>query len=410
MRFADAVALYLDDLAALKPGTARAWSSPLRRAAQPAGTYGDPEGSLNATDRKRALKRKGQPRPGLGRRELDNIKTSDLERMVLAIREEALTRKNGIGGHGAQENATTALRAFYAWARREGHTTARPDEHLNYQRTRSLERRAYTMAELQQAAQILDGTRDPELARLLLRLALETGARHNEMLQLRVGDLRRASGVVRLRPKGFAGEYLEAPITAALFDALEGLIERRYRKPPSDDDPVLVYRSGRPITRRYFENLCIKVRTEVPSLGKGEPDWFSTHGLRHTAGTMVQRVGGDAVARRFLGHAARGWMHVENYSKATIDEVREALAAIWGEPLAGSGHGYGRGEEHFQRLEELRRAARTERDSLYWQLQRARARSDELEPDPALVDAFLSADEEQRQSDQRLRRRIGADD
>ena len=86
------------------------------------------------------------------------------------------------------------------------------------------------------------------------------------------------------------------------------------------------------------------------------------------------------------------------------------MAAIWGEPLAGSGHGYGRGEEHFQRLEELRRAARTERDSLDWQLQRARARSDELEPDPALVDAFLSADEEQRQSDQRLRRRIGADD
>ena len=115
----------------------------------------------------------------------------------------------------------------------------------------------------------------------------------------------------------------------------EGLIERRYRKPPKDDDSVLVYRSGRRIIRRYFENLCIKVRAEVPSLGKDEPDWFSTHGLRHTAGTMVQRVGGDAVARRFLGHAARGWMHVENYSKATIDEVREALAAIWGEPLPG---------------------------------------------------------------------------
>ncbi len=410
MRFADAVELYLDDLAALKPGTARAWSSPLRRAAQPAGTYGEPEGTLNATDRKRALKRKGQPRPGLGRRELDNIKTSDLERMVLAIREEALTRKNGIGGHGAQENATTALRALYTWARREGHATARPDEHLNYQRSRSLERRAYTMAELQQAAQILDGTRDPELARLFLRLALETGARHNEMLQLRVGDLRRASGVVRLRPKGFAGEYLEAPITAALFDALEGLIERRYPKPPSDDDPVLVYRSGRPITRRYFENLCIKVRTEVPSLGKGEPDWFSTHGLRHTAGTMVQRVGGDAVARRFLGHAARGWMHVENYAKATIDEVREALAAIWGEPLAGSGHGYGRGEEHFTRLEQLRAAARVERQSEEWRLRRSLDGPDENDPDPAFLEAYHLAEQEAYEDETRALRRLGIED
>ncbi len=410
MRFADAVELYLDDLAALKPGTARAWSSPLRRAAQPAGTYGDPEGSLNATDRKRALKRKGQPRPGLGRRELDNIRTSDLERMVLAIREEALTRKNGIGGHGAQENATTALRALYAWARREGHTTARPDEHLNYQRTRSLERRAYTMPELQQAAQILDGTRDPELARLFLRLALETGARHNEMLQLRVGDLRRASGVIRLRPKGFAGKYLEAPITAALFDALEALVERRYRKPPNDDDPVLVYRSGRPITRRYFENLCIKVRAEVPSLGKGEPDWFSTHGLRHTAGTMVQRVGGDAVARRFLGHAARGWMHVENYSKATIDEVREALAAIWGEPLAGSGHGYGRGEEHFTRLEQLRAAARLERESEDWKLRRALDGPDEHDPDPELMEAYEREQREGLEAQEEFLRRIGVED
>jgi integrase len=409
MRFAEAVELYLEDLAKLRPGTARAWSSPLRRAAEPAATYGDPEPHLNATDRKRAAKRKGQQRPGLGRRDLDTIKTSDLERLVLAIREEARTRKNGIGGHGAQENATTALRALYVWARREGYTTARSDEHLNYQRSRSLERRAYTLEELRKVAQVLDGTRDPELARLFLRLALETGARHNELLELRVRDLRSASGVVRLRPKGFAGEYLEAPITAALFDALEGLIENRYPDGYSDDDPVLVYRSGRPITRRYFENLCIKVREEVPSLGKGEPDWFSTHGLRHTAGTMVQRVGGDAVARRFLGHSARGRMHFEAYSKATVEEVREALAAIWGEPLAGSGHGYGRGEAHFARLEQLRAAERVERESEDWRLRRAQDEPNFADPDPLEMEAALLKQRDDLMREEAFLRRIGVD-
>ncbi len=109
-----------------------------------------------------------------------------------------------------------------------------------------------------------------------------------------------------------------------------------------------MYADGKPISRRYFENLCGKVREEIPSLNVGEPDYFSTHGLRHTAGTMVQRVDGDAVVRRFLGHSPQGRSHIERYSKATVDEVRAAIVAIWGVPLAGSGHGWGREEPYFQ--------------------------------------------------------------
>jgi hypothetical protein len=164
-----------------------------------------------------------------------------------------------------------------------------------------------------------------------------------------------------------------------------------------------VYKDGTPISRRYFEHLCGEVRKEIPSLGRNPKSWFSTHGLRHTAGTMVQRAGGDAVARRFLGHALRG--HMENYAKATEDEVREALVSIWNEPLAGQGHGFGVGEEHFTRLHLLAeaRAARMAHDD--WILV-----GDNDEPDPEEVWRAEEEHREFREANARMRRELGLDD
>lgn len=408
MNFDDTVTRYLQQLHAVQPGTARAWSSPLRRAAEPAGTYGPPDPTLNAHDTRRAKQRQGKPRAGLGGTELNDITTSALVMVAEAVRVEARTRRNGSGGYGARNNAVSALRAFFVWARRERLTDNHPDEGLDYSRKTSLQRRAYTPAELTEVREVLARSRDPELALLFLRLALETGARHNELLQLTYGDLRPSSGVLLLKRKGYAGRAGEAPLTATLFDALVAFAKKRTKGKVTTASPLLVYADGRPITRRYFENLCIKVREQVPALGQGGPDYFSTHGLRHTAATAVQRVGGDAVVRTFLGHSDRGFAHYETYSKATIDEVREAMVGIWGEPLAGKGHGYAAGEIQYERLTRIRRAETIERQRADWVI-----REDDMftgKPDPALFSQLEEEMADDWEAEQRLQQRLANND
>lgn len=405
MRVEEAVAAYLEELAIAHPGSARAWSSALRRASQPAGTYEKPATSvrLNAEDLRRAKRRVGRPRPGLGGRELSSVTNSDLVLLLEAIQEEARTRMNGIKGHGAKETAKTALRSFFAWARRNGHLAldCTPDQGLEYKRRESLERRAYTNAELAEVLAVLDRTRDPELARLFFRLALETGARHGELLGIKVGDLREDSGVIRLAGKGFHGGYLDLPVTAPLFAAIQAFVRARTGR-PAKSTPVLLNSAGEPISRRYWEHICGQVREQVPSLGAGEPDWFSAHGLRHTAGTMVQRVGGDAVARRFLGHSARGRSHMENYAKGQIDEVREAMIAIWGVPMAGYTHEYGVNGAHYLRLAALREVAARKREQEDYEIGRyVDGSTGSLEPSPEDFHAAEDRDREERAAEER---------
>ena len=213
---------------------------------------------------------------------------------------------------------------------------------------------------------VFDASLDPELARVFLRLALETGARHTEMLSLTFGDLDSGDGTVRLTPKGFDGTFLEQPVTASLFDALTRLATSRTKGRVKSATPLLLNRRGVPVSRRYFEHLCEEVRAEVPSLGQGNRSWFTTHALRHTAATMVERAGGEAVARLFLGHAASS--HTQEYVSASIDELRATLVGIWGEPLAGRGHGYGVGEAHFTRLNELLERRRVRQEMEEWEL------------------------------------------
>lgn len=385
----DAVSRYLAELATVQEGTARAWSSALKRAAEPAGKYTKPpkDSRLNAADLRKAQQRAGKPRPGLGGRDLDEVTTSDLVMLLHAIQQEALTRKNGIQGFGSKETATTAVRALFSWARQNGLATSRPDDGLVYSKRESLERRAYTSDELARVVDVLDRTRDPELARLFFRLALETGARHGELLGLTVGSMRKDSGVLRLEGKGFQGGFSDAPITAALYDALERFVATRAVR-VDERTPLLLTKAGKPITRRYWEHICEQVREKVPSLGVGEPDWFSAHGLRHTAATWVSRSaygGGDAVARKFLHHSVRGRSHLENYTKATIEEVREVMVAIWGVPMAGNSHPYGVNGAAYLRIAALLEAAQRKQEQEDYELRMYGAGSgaDEFEPSPS---------------------------
>lgn len=406
MRFDEAVALYLEDLETQRPGTARAWSSPLRRAARPARKrYGAPAHGYytDSGDLRRAKARQDKPYPGLGGKQLDRITNADLHRVIAAIGSEARTRVNGVRGKGAEENARTALRSFYRWARVNGLTTATPDEGLPNAKRGRIPRRAYTVRELQQVQEVLDRSRDPELARVFLRLALETGGRHAELLAITFNDLSETDGTVALIKKGFKGRYLNQPLTASLFKALISMMDTRTGGRVTNRTPVLISKQGEPLTRRYFERLSETVRVEIPDLGRGSKSWFTTHGLRHTAATLVERTAGESVARLFLGHAPSS--RTQEYVSADIDELRAALVLIWGEPLAGEGHGYGVGEPNSTLLLARMRAQQARAESSDWALEQS---DDALTREPDPMDFYVAevSTAEAREAEERLLRKL----
>jgi integrase len=71
------------------------------------------------------------------------------------------------------------------------------------------------------------------------------------------------------------------------------------RKAPGREQ-LLRYRNGKPITYRRYDHLWMRVRGLSPW---ADAHQISTHWLRHTTLTWVERNFGEAVARAYAGHA-----------------------------------------------------------------------------------------------------------
>ncbi len=96
------------------------------------------------------------------------------------------------------------------------------------------------------------------------------------------------------------------------------------------DGQLLRYADGKPITRRRYDHLWRRLGQQLPWLATQQ---ISTHRLRHTTLTWVERNHGHAVARAYAGHADTGDPNsTATYVHATLDEVACALAALTGEP------------------------------------------------------------------------------
>ena len=99
---------------------------------------------------------------------------------------------------------------------------------------------------------------------------------------------------------------------------------------------LLRYRSGRPITARRYDYLWLRIGKHLPWVAAQQ---ISTHWLRHTILTWVERHFGYAIARAFAGHNGRSdASSTSTYVRADVYEVAKALAALTGEPhpLAGT--------------------------------------------------------------------------
>ena len=158
----------------------------------------------------------------------------------------------------------------------------------------------------------------------VLLFLYNTGARADEVAQVRIGDLdlgaassRDGSSVV-LRGKG--NKLRRCPLWPRTVDELRPLIDRR-----AATEHVFLNRRGQPLTRfgihALVERYAARVATAVPSLAKKR---VSPHTIRHTTATHLLRSGVDInTIRAWLGHVCLSTTNV--YAEVDLEMKAKAL-------------------------------------------------------------------------------------
>ena len=262
-------------------------------------------------------------------RRLDAVSPSDIEKLVEYAKAHVVARRNARGGRLAAEHLIAALRCLYRRAVADGILGAADNPALKVAKPRRLPstRRAVADTRLAEINRVAASTGDdPALDSLLLRLHTETACRRGGALALRPVDLDLEQCLVLLREKGDSVRW--QPVSPTLMGHLLAHAEDRGAAGASQ---LLRYRDGRPITYRRYDHLWVRIGEHLPWVFTQQ---ISTHWMRHTTLTWVERNFGYAVAREYAGHATGGSDAGTTaiYVRATLQEVAAALSALTGEP------------------------------------------------------------------------------
>jgi site-specific recombinase XerD len=263
-----------------------------------------------------------------GPRRLDEIPASDIEALHRTLAAHGARRRNHRAGRHTSENLIAAARAIYNLAIADGliDPTASPAHRVAKPRRLPSTRRALTpdeLAEINTAA--ATSGNDIALDTLLLRLHTETAARRSGALALRLMDLDAERCLILLREK--AGTVRWQPISVTLTTAL--LDHAAHRGTVLPTDTLLRYRTGQPLTARRYDNLWERLGQELPWVAM---HGVSTHWLRHTTLTWVERHFGYGIARTYAGHTDTHGSPTATYIKADLHDLATALTALTGQP------------------------------------------------------------------------------
>ena len=169
----------------------------------------------------------------------------------------------------------------------------------------------------------------------LFALLFNTGARVQEILDLRVRDLRLdPPHQVRLQGKG--GRVRLCPIWPSIARLLRSLIDSELPGGEKDPTTAIIFRNqrGGPMTRfgvRY------RLRTHLAASASVAPTLrdkrLHPHSLRHTTAVQLLKADVDlATISQWLGHASVNT--TMRYARADIDLKRAALSQVFPEALA----------------------------------------------------------------------------
>jgi integrase/recombinase XerC len=268
-----------------------------------------------------------------GHRRLNEPTPMEITRLGDDIRRNRVARRSDRGGNSAVENFVAALRCLYKRAVDNGLITEAENVAMKVAKPRRLpsNRRALQDSRLTEITSIAATTGDdPVLDMLILRLHTETACRRGGALALRPMDLDEEQCLILLREKG--GTQRWQPVSPTLMKHLVALVADRHAPRQGQ---LLRYRNGEIITYRRYDGLWERIGEHLPWVTAQN---ISTHWLRHTTLTWVERNFGYAVARAYAGHndSSGDTGSTTTYVRADIHEVAAALAALTGEqhPLA----------------------------------------------------------------------------
>lgn len=263
-----------------------------------------------------------------GTRRIDEPTPSEINQLVEYTKTHTIARRNARGGRSAAEHLIAALRCIYRHAEKDGHINPADNPALKVAKPRRLPstRRAVPDTRLAEINHIAATTgNDPALDTLILRLHTETACRRGGALALRPNDLDSDQCIIRLREKGETVRW--QPISPTLMAYLQ---QHAQQRDAPIGGPLLRYKDGRAITSRRYDHLWVRLGAHLPWVATQQ---ISTHWLRHTTLTWVERNFGYAIARAYAGHTDNGNVGTTaTYVRANLPEVATALAALTGEP------------------------------------------------------------------------------
>jgi site-specific recombinase XerD len=165
----------------------------------------------------------------------------------------------------------------------------------------------------------------------LFALMLNTGARVQEVLDLKIGDIRTEPPFqVRLHGKG--GKVRICPIWAATAERLRKLSILNLPTEESNT-PIFLNRHGGKLTRFGVGYLLKKyLSISISAVETLRKKRIHPHSLRHTTAIFLLKAGVDfATISQWLGHATLNT--TMNYARADLDLKRQALSQVFPEVL-----------------------------------------------------------------------------
>ena len=264
-----------------------------------------------------------------GGRRLDEPTPSEIRQLMAYVKTHVVARRNARSGRSAEEHLVAALRCLYQRAVDDGLIAEADNPARKVAKPRRLPttRRALPDTRLAQINEAAAATGDdPELDTLLLRLHTETACRRGGALALRPDDLDPDQCLIRLREKGETVRW--QPVSPTLMGRLLEHGRQRHAPPAGQ---LLRYANGRPITSRRYDHLWTRLGRHLPWVRTQQ---ISSHWIRHTTLTWIERNFGYAVARAYAGHTDGGSETgaTATYVRASLAEVAAALGALTGEP------------------------------------------------------------------------------
>jgi site-specific recombinase XerD len=249
------------------------------------------------------------------------------EKMVVAF----LTHLEANRGNSPQtrNNRLSALRAFFRYVARQEPTLLLQCQRICAIPKKRTEHKVIEYLEDQEIGALLEhvdqNSRNGARDYALLLFLYNTGARVQEVVDLKVGDLRLdAPCQVKLTGKGRKERV--CPLWPETVAAIRNCLE--HREPDTAQIPsVFLNANGQPITRfgiRYIvRRYAAKAAAECPSL---ESKKTSPHSVRHTTAMHLLQSGNDlSVVKDWMGHADVNTTHA--YVEIDMKMKRRALEA-----------------------------------------------------------------------------------